>query len=57
MKCKFILILLNIFVWNYGLFGNAQEALLGMLNMVFHFQIHMHTIAPMTSEIEDIFYG
>ena len=54
MKCKFILILLNIFVWNYGLFGNAQ-ALLGMLSMVFHFQIHMHTIAPMTSEIETFF--
>ena len=36
MKRKFIYILLNMFVWSYGLFENAQK-LLDMLSMVFHF--------------------
>ena len=27
MKCKFIFILLNMFLWNYGLFENAQTLL------------------------------
>ena len=36
MKLKFIFILLNMFVWSYGLFQNAQT-FLDMLSMVFCF--------------------